>query len=137
MNELVSQGYVINDDFSMDIYINKSSGKNMLRAVRGQSKVVVWATGMVLVYMTNVEANDLYNTLGKVGAWITLSGIIPYLLKSKEIISEACGVALFVGGVSIVLYQAQINQARKNGTGIIMYVAPLPDGGTSVAFGAQ
>lgn len=131
INEAVrTQGAVIDDDFKATIYFSTSRA-------RGQSKVETWATGMVLVYMNNAEADDLYNTIDNLGWLGTLAGLAGLLTVSKPIISQACGISSFVAAVAIGLYKAQINQVKKNGTGIIMYVAPLPNGGSSVTFGAQ
>lgn len=143
INQLVvTKGVSIADDYSVTIctdnnQLGSKAARTMARA-KGQSKVVVWATGMVLVYMNTSETNDLYSALSKVGAGCTLLGIVPTLIAAKAIISQACSVGIYVASVSIVAYQSQINQVRKNGTGIIMYVAPMPDGiGSSVSFGAQ
>lgn len=143
INEMViSQGVTIADDYSVTLYTDTQSsnvkGARASTRAKGQSKVVVWATGMVLVYMTSTEANDLYNALGKVGIGCTLAGIIPFLVAAHAIISQACSAGLYVASVAIVGYQAQIAQVKKSGKGIIMYVAPMPDGiGSSVSFGSQ
>lgn len=143
INEMViSQGATIADDYSVTLYTDTQSsnmkGARASARAKGQSKVVVWATGMVLVYMTSTEANDLYNALGKVGIGCTLAGIIPFLAAAHAIISQACSASLYVASVAIVRYQAQIAQVKKSGKGIIMYVAPMPDGnGSSVSFGSQ
>ena len=43
-----------------------------------------------------------------------------------------------IGLLQIYLYKAQINQVKSKGTGIIMYVTPMPDGvGSTATFGAQ
>ncbi|MCI5934139.1 MAG: hypothetical protein MRZ65_01305 [Lachnospiraceae bacterium] len=142
INELVlTQGVHIDENYSVTIY-NESSANNSglsraARAVKGQSKVVVWATGMVLVYMNTSEVNDLYNTIDNLGWVCTILSILGYVTTARPILSQACNAAAFVGGVTISLYKSQINQVKKNGTGIIMYVTPMPDGGSSVSFGAQ
>lgn len=105
---------------------------------RGQSKVEIWATGMVLVYLNSDEANDLYNLVGNLNFVGTLYDGAGLLTVAKPRISYACNVASYVAGIWISSYKAQINQAKSNGTGIIMYVAPMPDGiGSTTSFGAQ
>ncbi len=139
---VISQGATIADDYSVTLYTdtrssNVKSARTSARA-KGQSKVVVWATGMVLVYMNSAEASDLSSAITKAGIGCTLSGIIPFLLTAKPLISQACSIGLYVAGVAIVSYQVQIDKVRASGKGIIMYVAPMPDGiGSSVSFGSQ
>lgn len=57
---------------------------------------------------------------------------------AKPLLSKACAASATVAGLQLSLYKSQINQVKKNGTGIIMYVAPMPDGmGNQITFGAQ
>lgn len=130
-NMVRTQGAYINDDFVATLYFSSSRAK-------GQSKIEYWATGMVLVYMTDAEADDLYHTIDRL-SWVgTLLNLIKHLTTAKPIISKACGAVAQLNNLLIGSYKAQIDQVRKNKSGIIMYVTPLPDGiGTSISFGAQ
>lgn len=132
INEAVrTDGAIIDDDFKATIYFVSSRA-------RGQSKVEIWATGMVLVYLNTDEANDLYNLVDNLNFVGTLYDGASLLTVAKPRISYACNVASYVAGIWISSYKAQINQAKSNGTGIIMYVAPMPDGiGSTTSFGAQ
>lgn len=130
-NMVRTQGAYINDDFVATLYFSSTRAK-------GQSKIEYWATGMVLVYMTDAEADDLYHTIDRLN-WVgILLDLVKYLTSAKSIISQACNIGSKFSNIQIGSYKAQIDQVRKNKTGIIMYVAPLPDGiGTSISFGAQ
>ena len=141
INECINNGdAVLSGDYSVTIYPDNSkrSSGRMLRAVRGQSKVVMQATGLVMVYMNSAEADDLYNTLGRLGHAYSIVGIIGWLTTAAPILSQACSMCSAVGYIQVTSYRTQIQQVRKSGRGIIMYVAPMPDGvNSSVWFGAQ
>ena len=132
INEAVkSEGAIIDDDFKATIYFASSRA-------RGQSKIETWATGAVLVYMNNEQADDLYNALANVHPLTILANMLSKLTKAQSILGQACRIAAFVANLQVVSYKAQIGQVKSNGTGIIMYVIPLPDGIASTAnFGAQ
>lgn len=132
INDMVlTQGAYINDDFVATLYFSSSRAK-------GQSKVEYWATGMILVYMTDVEAKDLYDTITSLSWFGNLFDLLSNLDEAYPILAKACSIAAAVANLAIGSYSYQINQARSNGTGIIMYVTPMPDGiGSSATFGAQ
>lgn len=132
INEAVqTQGAVIDDEFKMTIYFASTRA-------RGQSKVEIWATGMVLIYMNNEQADDLYNALANLHPLTILANVLSKLTKAQSVLGQACRIAAFVANLQVVSYKAQIGQVKSNGTGIIMYVTPMPDGvGSMASFGAQ
>ena len=136
---IINNNAVLADDFSVTLYINGAKDNvKKLNAVRGQSKIVVQATGLVMVYMNTAEIDDLIHVLDINNDIYSLMGAVGFLSRAKTIVERACGLGAFVGYIQIKSYKAQIKQVRKNGTGIIMYVAPMPDGvNSSVWFGAQ
>lgn len=130
-NAVRNEGAILDDDFKVTIYVNGSRA-------RGQSKVEVWATGMVLVYMNTAEIDDLYRILTINNKAYNLASTVSDLITAKGIIVKACSVSSKIGLLQIYLYKAQINKVKSKGTGIIMYVTPMPDGvGSTATFGAQ
>lgn len=88
--------------------------------------------------MNNEQADDMYNALANVHPLTILANMLSKLTKAQSILGQACRIAAFVANLQVVSYKAQIGRVKSNGTGIIMYVIPLPDGIASTAnFGAQ
>ncbi len=130
-NAVRNEGAILDDDFKVTIYGNGARAK-------GQSKVEVWATGMVLVYMNTTETADFEKVLTATKGVCNLIQMASKLGASKFIILKACEKSAQVQVLQITLYKAQVQQVKSNGTGIIMYVTPMPNGiGSTATFGAQ
>ncbi len=130
-NAVLNEGAILDDDFKVTIYVNGSRA-------RGQSKVEVWATGMILVYMNSVEVKDLSSVLDSTARLYTIASVMKELSAAYPIISKACQASQVIGLIQISLYKIQIRNLTAQGRGIIMYVSPLPDGiSSTVTFGAQ
>lgn len=102
MNNLIKEGAVLNEDFSVTLYV-------MSARARGVTKTVVHWYGLTEVWMNSDDTNEFINALegsGNAGSWLSgkFGAIVDAIVHGAAALSLAAVKAAAAPGNGIIMY---------------------------------